>query len=278
MRSKIVSSLVPVCLLSSQCTAGVWGTRILQEEKNRHWNSSENGFGLPLLFWVASSTFSLAPNFTHSHTRFSSIIWPCAGTSLNYCTKRVSHRVCPSLLVNWIGFLEAVSVSTIRWSIVQMFFFSDTYSFQNDFITKVEYARYNYQKLQDLLFIFYECIDLPFCIMLKHVSNRLTQTVTTHWAPEAQPPDDRKQTSSWRQQSEYVSCRSNANTCRHRQSDAIYGRGSEVEIHEVKKNQERTNAQTPSLFIQTITFKHWITHTHIPSNKPSTLWSTQLSK
>lgn len=118
------SSLVPVCLLSSQCTAGVWWTGRLQEETNRHWNSSDNGFGLPLLFWEASSTFSLAPNFTHKHLlQFSSIFWSCAGRSRIYCRKRVSHRVCSGRLVHWNGFLDAVSVSTI-WSIVYMLFFS----------------------------------------------------------------------------------------------------------------------------------------------------------
>lgn len=72
-----------------------------------------------------------------------------------------------------------------------------------------------------------------------------------------------------------VSCRSKASTHMHTQSDAIYGRGSDLEICEAKRSQERSDAQIPPLFIQSITFNHSGTHKHFHSCTLSTLWSMQ---
>lgn len=55
---------------------GKWGWSAQREEKNRHWDGSDNGFVLRLLFWEASATFGLAPT---SPTRLFSghlIPWP----------------------------------------------------------------------------------------------------------------------------------------------------------------------------------------------------------
>lgn len=59
-----------------------------------------------------------------------------------------------------------------------------------------------------------------------------------------------------------MSCRSNTGAHIHTQSDAIYGNGSDLEICGARKNQKRTDAQSTSLFIQTITFNHWRAHAH----------------
>lgn len=72
-------------------------------------------------------------------------------------------------------------------------------------------------------------------------------------AQEAQPSDDRKQPSLWRQHSEPMSCRSNSSTHECTPSDAISG---DLEMCGAKQNQRRTDAQRFSLFIQTVTFNH----------------------
>lgn len=63
-------------------------------------------------------------------------------------------------------------------------------------------------------------------------------TLTVPWAQEAQPSNDRKQPSPWRQCYELMSCRSNASTRICTRSDAMYGRGGNLEISEAKREIE----------------------------------------
>lgn len=66
---------------------------------------------------------------------------------------------------------------------------------------------------QDFLSIVYVCVNSLLCGAETHPIREVhtvhTQTVTAPSAQEAQPSDDRKQPSPWRQQSELVSYRSN---------------------------------------------------------------------
>lgn len=97
----------------------------------------------------------------------------------------------------------------------------------------------------------------PFCLLLKSVQYNLQcthHTVTAPSAQEARPSDDRKQPSPWRQQSELVSCRSNASTRNLMPS---------MEAAETSKSARRKlMRENPSLFIQTATFHHGRARTH----------------
>ncbi len=110
--------------------------------------------------------------------------------------------------------------------------------------------------------IVFDCMDLPFCLVLK-ISDMHSQLYSNSAGSSAfrwQEAALAMETAVW---ADVLQVKH-----RHTHTHAVWCH-SDSKTYRATPNQKRTNAQSPALFIQTITFNNWThTHTHIHTHSP----------